>query len=136
MTYRERIGAYARVVERVLDEVAARFGEPSDGPRMVLWAAKRWAAGDDASFHEAQALWARAFGDGPSFSEKSPFGYVRGAALVVGGALLGTPAALTPVAPALIFALEHLGERPLAARSRVAGELARELAPLDARAAA
>lgn len=131
----ERMGAHARVVERVLDEVAARESEPSERPRFLVWAALRWAAGDEAARVEMRELWSSAFGDDAEHSADTAFGWVRSAALGLynNG---GQPWAEGAIARCLATALTRLGEKPDAARTRIDGEIARALEALAPRAAA
>lgn len=126
----ERVGALVRVIERVLDEVAAREGEPCDGPRMTLWALSRWSNGDNSALVEVRSLWAQRLGDEPALSGDHAFGWVRGAVLNLAAvAITGSMHNLT-VACAQ-HALVRLGENLDAARARIDGELALELSRLD-----
>lgn len=138
MTPRERIGAYARVVERVLDEVCAAQGELSDGPRLLLWALLRWATErDDASLVEIRALYVASFADANDLSGDHAFGWMRGAVLNLASFAMGEPdRGLDMVTGCVRFALARLGLPAEVARARATGEFARELMAHAPRAAA
>lgn len=131
MTPRERVGVYAKLVERVLDEVVACVGENDDRPRLFLWGVQRWAAGDDSEKAALRKGWALMFAERFDARPGDPFHWIRGASQFLAIAIDGATS-LPACAGHLERALELIGYPADAAKWRVAREHARVL---EARAA-